>query len=128
MRAIFINSASPEIYLEHSGIPYSDPRSWDLEDGRPQYMHIRLFRACGIPVDEIRFGRNIIAIRYDDGEIVAIGDGANDQIMIQNAGLGIAFNAKEVLKKTADGIMTTDNLKGLLYCLGASEKEISDSK
>lgn len=57
-------------------------------------------------------------------EIVAIGDGANDRIMIQNAGLGIAFNAKDVLKKVAYGSVTRNNLKGLLYCLGASEKDI----
>ncbi len=55
-------------------------------------------------------------------EVVAIGDGANDQIMLQNAGLGIAFNAKDVLKKVADGNLTKNNLKGLLYCLGVEER------
>ncbi|MBS5009867.1 MAG: HAD hydrolase family protein, partial [Streptococcus mitis] len=30
---------------------------------------------------------------------VAIGDGANDLLMLKSAGLGIAFCAKEVLKK-----------------------------
>ena len=54
-------------------------------------------------------------------EVVAVGDGANDRIMIKNAGLGIAFNAKEVLKKVADGSITKDNLKGLIYCLGVEE-------
>ncbi len=51
-------------------------------------------------------------------EVVAIGDGANDQIMIQNAGLGIAFSAKKVLKSASDGNITKENLKGLLYFLG----------
>ncbi len=51
-------------------------------------------------------------------EIVAIGDGANDRIMLKNAGLGIAFNAKDVLKEVADGSITKKNLKGLMYCLG----------
>jgi phosphoserine phosphatase len=55
-------------------------------------------------------------------EVVAVGDGANDQIMLKNAGLGIAFNAKEVLKKVADGSITKNNLKGLIYCLGVDEK------
>ena len=54
-------------------------------------------------------------------EVVAVGDGANDRIMIKNAGLGIAFNAKEVLKKVADGSITKDNLKGLIYCLGVED-------
>lgn len=54
-------------------------------------------------------------------EVVAVGDGANDSIMIKNAGLGIAFNAKEVLKKVADGSITKNNLRGLIYCLGVDE-------
>jgi phosphoserine phosphatase len=57
-------------------------------------------------------------------DIIAVGDGANDQIMLKNAGLGIAFNAKEVLKKVADGSITKDNLKGLMYCLGISERDL----
>ncbi|MBN2250462.1 MAG: phosphoserine phosphatase SerB [Candidatus Altiarchaeota archaeon] len=61
-------------------------------------------------------------------EVVAVGDGANDRIMLKNAGLGIAFNAKEVLKKAADGSLTKNNLKGLIYCLGVSEKEMNESK
>lgn len=57
-------------------------------------------------------------------EVVAVGDGANDQIMVANAGLGIAFNAKGVLKKVADGSLTKDHLKGVLYCLGISETDL----
>jgi phosphoserine phosphatase len=53
-------------------------------------------------------------------EIVAVGDGANDEIMLKNAGLGIAFNASELLQKVADGRITNSNLFGLLYCLGAT--------
>jgi len=64
-------------------------------------------------VDEIARKENIAL-----DEVVAIGDGANDQIMIQNAGLGIAFNAKKVLKSASDGNITKENLKGLLYFLG----------
>ena len=56
-------------------------------------------------------------------EVVAVGDGANDRIMLKDAGLGIAFNAKEVLKKVADGSITKDNLKGLVYCLGVDDRE-----
>ncbi len=45
--------------------------------------------------------------------VVAVGDGANDRIMIEKAGLGIAFNAKEVLKDIADGNISKKNLIGL---------------
>ena len=57
-------------------------------------------------------------------EVVAVGDGANDQIMIKNAGLGIAFNAKEILKKAADGSVSRENMRGLLYALGATDYDL----
>ncbi|MEA3198793.1 MAG: phosphoserine phosphatase [Thermoplasmata archaeon] len=57
-------------------------------------------------------------------EVVAVGDGANDQIMIKNAGLGIAFNAKEILKRAASGSLSKENLKGILYALGATEHDL----
>ena len=53
-------------------------------------------------------------------EIVAVGDGANDEIMLRNAGLAIAFNASDLLQKVADGRLTNSNLLGLLHCLGAT--------
>lgn len=58
-------------------------------------------------------------------EVVAVGDGANDRIMIRNAGLGIAFNAKDVLKRVADGSITQRNLRGLLFALGATERDLA---
>jgi len=57
-------------------------------------------------------------------EVVAVGDGSNDRIMVANAGLGIAFNAKEILKKVADGAITKDHMKGVLYCLGISDLDL----
>jgi phosphoserine phosphatase len=60
-------------------------------------------------------------------EVVAVGDGSNDRIMVANAGLGIAFNAREILKKVADGALTRDHMKGILYCLGISEVDLRKS-
>jgi phosphoserine phosphatase len=57
-------------------------------------------------------------------EVVAVGDGSNDRIMVANAGLGIAFNAKEILKKVADGAITKNHIKGVLYCLGISDLDL----
>jgi phosphoserine phosphatase len=57
-------------------------------------------------------------------EVVAVGDGSNDRIMLANAGLGIAFNAKEILKKVADGSITRDHMKGVLYCLGITDLDL----
>jgi len=60
-------------------------------------------------------------------EIVAVGDGANDQIMLKNAGFGIAFNASNILAKVADGRITDSNLLGLLFCLGVTERAVRES-
>jgi len=59
-------------------------------------------------------------------EVVAVGDGSNDRIMLANAGLGIAFNAKEILKKVADGAITRDHMKGVLYCLGITDRDLRE--
>jgi len=57
-------------------------------------------------------------------EAVASEFGATGEIMLKNAGLGIAFHVREVLKNVANGRLTRENLKGLLYCLGASERHL----
>lgn len=59
----------------------------------------------------------------DPDSVVAVGDGANDCLMIQNAGLGVAFNAKEILKRVSDGSISRENLLGLLNVLGLADKE-----
>jgi phosphoserine phosphatase len=58
-------------------------------------------------------------------QIVAIGDGANDVLMLGQAGLGIAYNAKEKLERAANMSLGRDRLKNILYILGISEEEMS---
>ncbi len=53
----------------------------------------------------------------DKENVVAVGDGANDRIMIENAGLGIAFNAKQALKEVADGVISKENFIALASVL-----------
>tara|TARA_B110000467_G_scaffold106503_1_gene96947 strand:+ start:970 stop:1884 length:915 start_codon:yes stop_codon:yes gene_type:complete len=57
-------------------------------------------------------------------ETICVGDGANDIEMIQNAGLGVSYNGKDILDKTADLIFRHTNLKGLLYAQGYTDKEM----
>ncbi len=61
-------------------------------------------------------------------QIVAVGDGANDRFMLENAGLAIAFNPKEILKRYSDGMITTENILGLLYFLGIPDSELKKIK
>lgn len=51
-------------------------------------------------------------------QVVAIGDGANDLLMLAKAGLGIAFHAKEVVKQNAKQHMSHGPMTSILYFLG----------
>ena len=57
-------------------------------------------------------------------QTVAIGDGANDLDMLGAAGLGIAFNAKPVVRDAADTALSVPYLDAVLFFLGISRKEI----
>jgi phosphoserine phosphatase len=57
-------------------------------------------------------------------QTVAIGDGANDLDMIARAGLGIAFNAKPIVRQAADASVTVPYLDAILYLLGITREEI----
>lgn len=47
-------------------------------------------------------------------EVVAVGDGANDISMIESAGVGIAFNAKDSVKEKADIVVDEKDLTKVL--------------
>ena len=57
-------------------------------------------------------------------ESAAVGDGANDVSMLEEAGLGIAFNAKPVLKEKADVVIEKKDLREILNVF--TEKEEKD--
>jgi len=58
-------------------------------------------------------------------QTVAIGDGANDLDMIAAAGLGVAFNAKPVVRDAADTSLSVPYLDAVLYLLGISSEEVA---
>jgi len=58
---------------------------------------------------------------------VAIGDGANDLDMLAAAGLGIAFNAKPIVREQADTAINVPYLDAVLYLLGISREEIEEA-
>lgn len=57
-------------------------------------------------------------------ECVAVGDGANDISMIESAKLGIAFNAKPIVKEKADAIVEKKDLREIIPLI--EELEESD--
>ncbi len=58
-------------------------------------------------------------------QTVAIGDGANDLDMIAAAGLGVAFNAKPVVRDAADTSLSVPYLDAVLYLLGISSDDVA---
>ena len=81
----------------------------------------------GSIIDAEKKGEILMEIARREGvspdQIVAVGDGANDRFMLQNAGLAIAFNPKEVLKQYSDGMITTKSIYGLLHMLGVPDEK-----
>jgi phosphoserine phosphatase len=57
-------------------------------------------------------------------QTVAVGDGANDLDMLARAGLGIAFNAKPVVRQAADTAVSVPYLDAVLFLLGITREEI----
>lgn len=61
-------------------------------------------------------------------QTIAVGDGANDLPMISIAGLGVAFNAKPVVRQKASNAISSVGLDGLLYLIGIHDREIGISE
>ncbi len=60
-------------------------------------------------------------------DCAAVGDGANDISMLKKAGLGVAFNAKPVVKEIADVIIDGKDLRELLTIFSEEVKKEKSS-
>ena len=56
-------------------------------------------------------------------DVLAIGDGANDKLMIEEAGLGIAFRAKPALIEVANAELRHHGLDALLWVQGVRRRD-----
>lgn len=61
-------------------------------------------------------------------ECAAVGDGANDISMLEEAKLGIAFNAKPVLREIADVIIEKRDLRELLELFEVNNEDVDDKE
>jgi len=71
--------------------------------------------------DALIEARGELGLGPDD--VLAVGDGANDSLMIEEAGLGIAFRAKPALAKVADAELRHHGLDALLWVQGVSRRD-----
>ena len=60
-------------------------------------------------------------------QIVVVGDGANDALMLGQAGLSIAYNAKKALDRVASAALGKTRLTHILHLLGITEEDISEA-
>jgi phosphoserine phosphatase len=104
------------------GIDYSAANTLEVVDGK------LTGRVVGEIVDRPGKARALERFAAQAGipisQTVAIGDGANDLDMIAAAGLGIAFNAKPVVRQAADTAVTGPYLDSILYLLGIPRAEV----
>ena len=70
--------------------------------------------------------KTIDSHKLKNADVVAIGDGANDLEMIKEAGLGISYKGKPILKANANGQIEHSGLDSLLYFIGISADKIVD--
>jgi phosphoserine phosphatase len=56
-------------------------------------------------------------------DVLAVGDGANDKMMVEEAGLGVAFKAKPALAEVADAELRHHGLDALLWVQGVRRRD-----
>jgi phosphoserine phosphatase len=104
------------------GIDHAHANSLEVIDGRITGELV------GEVVDRAGKAQLLERIAADEGvpleQVVAIGDGANDVDMLAVAGLGIAFNARSVVREAADASLSVPYLDAVLFLLGVSREEI----
>ncbi len=103
------------------GIDYLHANELDIRDG----VVTGLVREP--IVDGARKAFHLTEIATAEGlnmeQVIAVGDGANDLPMLELAGLGIAFRAKPVVRRSARQSISTLGLDGILYLIGVRDRE-----
>lgn len=104
------------------GIDYSLSNTLDVKDG------VLSGGLAGDLVDgprKARFLRDIAEKeRIPVNQVVAVGDGANDLHMLAAAGLGIAFNAKPIVRERADTSVSVPFLDAILFLMGIRREHV----
>jgi phosphoserine phosphatase len=71
--------------------------------------------------DALIEAREELGVRRE--EVLAVGDGANDRLMVEEAGLGVAYRAKPALSEVADARLDHHGLDALLWAQGIRRRD-----
>ncbi|QFG23309.1 phosphoserine phosphatase SerB [Actinomadura sp. WMMB 499] len=108
--------------VDDLGIDYSAANTLEIENGK------LTGRVVGTVIDRPGKAAALERFAREAGvpiaQTVAIGDGANDLDMLQAAGLGIAYNAKPVVREAADTAVNVPYLDTIVFLLGISREEV----
>jgi phosphoserine phosphatase len=117
-------SVAAEALKARLGIDYAHSNVLEQEDGK------LTGRTLGPIVNARRKAELLESIAQAEGilldQVIAVGDGANDLLMLERAGLGIAFRAKPKLRQAADTSISAGGLDTILYLLGLSARELQE--
>ncbi|WP_336322113.1 phosphoserine phosphatase SerB [Streptomyces lavendofoliae] len=104
------------------GLDFASANTLEIVDGK------LTGRVTGEVVDRAGKARLLRRFAAEAGvplaQTVAIGDGANDLDMLNTAGLGVAFNAKPMVRKAAHTAVNVPFLDTVLYLLGVTREEV----
>ncbi|THA27065.1 phosphoserine phosphatase SerB [Streptomyces sp. RKND-216] len=107
---------------EELGLDFASANTLEVVDGK------LTGRVTGEVVDRAGKARLLRRFASEAGvplaQTVAIGDGANDLDMLNAAGLGVAFNAKPVVREAAHTAVNVPFLDTVLYLLGITRDEV----
>ncbi|WP_129838876.1 phosphoserine phosphatase SerB [Streptomyces sp. RFCAC02] len=107
---------------ERLGLDFAAANTLEIEDGK------LTGRVTGPVVDRAGKARLLREFAARAGvplsRTVAIGDGANDLDMLNAAGLGVAFNAKPLVREAAHTAVSVPFLDTVLYLLGITREEV----
>jgi phosphoserine phosphatase len=108
--------------VDDLGIDYSAANTLEIENGK------LTGRVTGPVIDRAGKAAALRRFAAEAGvpvsQTVAIGDGANDLDMLQAAGLGVAYNAKPVVRQAADTAVNVPYLDTIVFLLGISREEV----
>jgi phosphoserine phosphatase len=118
-----------DFFAEHMknrlGFDFAYANRLELKDGK------LTGKVLGEVVDAARKARFVNQTACDHAilldQTVCVGDGANDALMLAQAGLAIAYNAKKGLDRFANVALSKSSMTDILHLLGITEEDVRDA-